>query len=167
MNLLGQPGTINLLALDISSSKTGYAVYDRLSNTWVDVGLFDYKKEDFLYAQFARDIKALIEQHNISDIVAEDCFAGVNPQTFRVLARLQGVLIAMCEAECISYKLKMPSTWRKQAGVLYNCKLNFKKTDECKEAALELATTVLGGSYKIASDDVSDAVCIALSDISI
>jgi Holliday junction resolvasome RuvABC endonuclease subunit len=159
-----------LLALDISSTATGWCVINPAYGLIVDIGLFKYTPET-AYKQFQRDLKSIILQHKISDIAAEDCFLSKNPETFRVLSRMQGILLAVAgngaldqspteQFVDIPVTLYMPSEWRRIVGAHTKKKLNYRATADCKKAALEVALTILGDQYKVLSDDVSDAVCV-------
>jgi Holliday junction resolvasome RuvABC endonuclease subunit len=158
-----------VLSLDISTNSTGWAVYDTIQNTFLDLGSFDYKRID-PYASLSRDLESIVRQFNVDEIVAEDCFCGPNVETFKVLSRMQGVLMSFAasyrvdgEVAALPVEFMMPSEWRKIAGKKQSVKLNYRGTAECKKASVELANKVIAGRPAVVSDDVADAICIMLA----
>jgi Holliday junction resolvasome RuvABC endonuclease subunit len=118
-------------------------------------------QKDSVYHQFMRDIQSIILSQNITQIVLEDCYLGVNPATFRVLARLQGIVLAVAGNAGIPVDLFTASEWRNIVGRRANIKLSYKKRADCKAASLELARKLLP-SRDVVSEDIADAVCLAL-----
>jgi Holliday junction resolvasome RuvABC endonuclease subunit len=154
-----------VLSLDCSSAQTGWAVYDCDKQVFIQVGHFTYKNPHTVYLEFKRDIMSLLIQYNPDHVIAEDCYLGLNPHTYRVLCRLQGILMATVQEHnfLLTLDLVMPSEWRKKCAVAYKKKMNFRKSEDCKQASVELATSILAGRLQVLSDDCADAVCILAS----
>lgn len=154
-----------ILSLDCSTSQTGWAVYDTEKRIFTDIGHFTYKNSHTVWLEFGRDLESLLVQHDPDHVVVEDIFLGPNPNTYRVLAKLQGIVafLAAKHSDFLTVEYLMPSEWRKLCATKYNKKMNFRKTQDCKQASIELANTVLAGRKEVLSDDCADAVCLILA----
>jgi Holliday junction resolvasome RuvABC endonuclease subunit len=160
---------MKILSLDMSSVSTGFSVYDTYTHQFRDVGLLSYRNTE-VYSQLGPDLTSLCVQHQPDIIIAEDCFYSRNAETFKVLCRLQGILLQTASngelnglSRVLPVYFLMPSAWRRMCSEVYDKKMNYKTTAECKVASLELANTVLAGRSQVLSNDVSDAVCLALA----
>lgn len=76
--------------------------------------------------------------------------------TFKVLAKLQGVLINTCIIKNIKYEIIQPSHWKKNIGI----KSKYRR-DQKKEA-MELVDEIFGEN---ATEDEADAICIGANYI--
>jgi crossover junction endodeoxyribonuclease RuvC len=94
---------MTILALDTSSSKTGYAIYkdgkiiEHGSIRLIGHGDSDTEKIQNRLAKLYTKIGELISKHNITQIVAEDIFRDSDPRkqkAFDVLAQCRGIVIA-------------------------------------------------------------------------
>lgn len=99
-------------------------------------------------------IWSLLEIHKPNILYIEETYAAVNPQTTKVLTRLQGVVYAWCMNHECEFNTIRPSLWRKQ--------LNFTqgkgiKRDQLKEQSVKYVLN----NYKLnVGDDEADAICI-------
>jgi Holliday junction resolvasome RuvABC endonuclease subunit len=82
-----------LLALDISSASTGYAVFDQNDRSLISYGTLRLPDKEWFVRghKFYDWLTTTIKSYNITHIIAEDCFSGKNANTFKVLARLQAM----------------------------------------------------------------------------
>ena len=96
---------MNILGLDASSQKSGYALF--VDGTLEDYGVweltsdeeYDWRKR---IAFMADNISAYCERHDVDVIYAEDVPPiSQNSQTVKVLSALQGMLIALSVLHCI------------------------------------------------------------------
>lgn len=97
---------MNILALDTASYATGYAIYK--DGTITESGTIklkgrgesDQEKTQGRLTQLFLKVNALIEKHNINQLVAEDIFKDSDPRkqsAWEVLGACRGIIIA-CDA---------------------------------------------------------------------
>lgn len=150
--------TIKLLALDASSTCTGWSLFD--SGEYVDSGYIDLHKnknsEHRLY-EMATKICELISHCNPDKIIMEDTFSTPNVSTLKVLANLAGAVKFYCYTNKIEVEMIMPSAWRKILGI----QEKGAKRYDLKFKALEVADEQLGLGWL--EEDRAEAVCIGLS----
>ena len=96
----------------------------------------------------------LLEIYKPNILYIEETYAAVNPQTTKVLTRLQGVVYAWCMNHDCNFNTIRPSSWRKQ--------LNFTqgkgiKRDQLKEQSVKYVLDYYGLNV---GDDEADAICI-------
>lgn len=92
-----------ILALDTSSSKTGYAIYkngkitDHGSIRLLSHGETDTERTQNRLGQLYTKVRNLISKHKITQLVAEDIFKDSDPRkqsAFDILAQCRGVIVA-------------------------------------------------------------------------
>lgn len=87
---------ISILALDISSKSTGYAI---IQDGKIDLDAYGLILPDKKQSEgqqlsfFASEIKRLIDLYKPTHITAEDIFCGFNKISFKVLAMFRGVAL--------------------------------------------------------------------------
>lgn len=101
-------------------------------------------------------IREVISEQQPDVVVLEDVMLIKSPQTAKILARLQGVIIGCCQAADIPYCVLLPSTWRKTLGF----KQGRVSRTELKEQAIRLVETVY--NLQVGTDE-ADAICIAMA----
>ena len=86
-----------ILALDISSVSTGYAVFKKgkLSERGI-INTSKIKKHGERLVKFEIELSALIKKYKPDIIAAEDIYKGRNPKTHKILALYHGVAYRLC-----------------------------------------------------------------------
>lgn len=143
------------LALDASSSKTGWALFE--NGVHREHGLIDKSHHRDLETRLAIMSRAILDLINDTDpdaVVIEDTTVIKSITTMRMLTRLQGVVYAACLMGSRDFEVISPSVWRKFAGVSQGG----KKREELKKEALEIVRVVYGIDCE--TDDVAEAILI-------
>lgn len=140
-----------ILALDVSTTCTGYALYvgDKLTK----YGYVKPTGKDWLVRvrKMANKVTELDEEYSIDTVVIEDTFFLKNIKTVKKLCLAQGILLGQLpNAELIQV---FPNTWKKHFGLGKG-----KATrDEQKQTSISVAETLFLISAKI-NDDEADAI---------
>lgn len=152
---------MNVLALDASTTSTGYCVGDENGNI-IKYDLIRKNDKDILtrISSMISSIDNICKNHNIRKIVIEDCQFQRNQESFKNLAILQGQIREYCRANSISlagcYK---PSSWRKKVGIQLTNSVTKKRYK--REELKALAIKYIKDKYNInAQEDVAEAICI-------
>lgn len=148
---------MKILALDQSTLKTGFSIFkNEKLNIYGLIDLTGFSNDSVIRCKdLIRQLKLLIEQHGIDYVALEDCQLQKNAQTFKMLARLQGMLIMMLDEYDIPYKVIPPTEWRKGLG------LSTKgKRDILKSNASNYVRNVFGITGTENLDDIAEAICI-------
>ena len=126
-----------LLALDISTSCTGYCLFDE--NGLVDIGSINLSKHKGLFekaTQVKSDIVKLNKKHNITHVAVEENLQAFRPglssaKTLMTLAQFNGVVRWIChESLSVPVKSINVNTARKNVGLKINKKDKSKTTKE-------------------------------------
>lgn len=140
-----------VLALDVSTTSTGYALYvgDKLTK----YGYIKPTGKDWLVRvrKMADKVTELDEEYSIDTVVIEDTFFLKNIKTVKKLCLAQGILLGQLpDAELIQV---FPNTWKKHFGLGKG-----KATrDEQKQTSISVAETLFLISAEI-NDDEADAI---------
>ena len=140
-----------ILALDVSTTSTGYALYvgDKLTK----YGYVKPTGKDWLVRvrKMANKVTELDEEYSIDTVVIEDTFFLKNIKTVKKLCLAQGILLGQLpEAKLIQV---FPNTWKKHFGLGKG-----KATrDVQKQTSISVAETLFLISAKI-NDDEADAI---------
>lgn len=166
-----------ILALDMATKKTGWALFDYKGNL-LEYGLLrttrDETKErmEELYFQICE----IINLHpRLTTIVFEDVPLNNhnNLKTGKDLAILQGVILSLCFEYELDYVLYNPSSWRSKIG-LYNGTREGMKRSYQKQAAVDKVNELFGFNFiynetetksKLTDDDKAEAICLGLAYI--
>jgi len=134
-----------LLSLDISTSCTGYCIFNE--NKLVDIGFINLSKHKDFYEKSAKVksvIKELNEKHNIDQVAVEENLQAFRPglssaKTLMTLAQFNGTVRWIC-SEIFNIKPDAinVNTARKAVGLKINKK---DKTKTTKEKVLEWVDT--------------------------
>ncbi len=145
-----------LITIDGSTKKTGIAYF--CNGKYKAHHLLDYSKDPNITTRFedmAKGLWALLDVYNPNIVYMEETYTAANPQTTKVLTRLQGVIYAWCMNHGCEFNTIRPSQWRKQ--------LNFTQGKNVKREQLkEQAIKYIADNYGLnLGDDEADALCIA------
>lgn len=87
-------------------------------------------------------------------IYIEETYTSVNPQTTKVLTRLQGIVYAWCMNHECEFNTIRPSLWRKQLSFVQGKGI---KRNQLKEQSIQYVSD----HYNLnVGDDEADAICI-------
>lgn len=142
-----------ILALDVSTTSTGYALYvgDKLTK----FGFIKPTGKDWLVRvrKMADKVAELDEEYSIDTVVIEDTFFLKNIKTVKKLCLAQGILLGQLpKANLIQV---FPNTWKKHFGLGKG-----KATrDEQKQTSISVAETMFLIGHGI-NDDEADAILL-------
>lgn len=148
---------MNILALDQSSTLTGYSIFNTETKELINSGLINLSGKTIEQRLFLlrNKILELITENNIEKIFLEDIQlqsnVSNNVTTYKVLAYVIGNLIELSEEQHIPYELVPSTVWKSSLGI------KGRKREEQKANA---KTYVLNTYNLNVSTDVADAICI-------
>lgn len=161
------------LGLDMSSNKSGYALFD--DKKLITYGLWEPKdkmewRDRVIY--MGEQLDDFLKHNEVNQVYCEDVpLMMKNPQTLKMLSALQGVLMGICVANNVKVTFISVSTWRSALG-LFDKTQKGKERDEMKQKSIEMANKTFGlnlvyksPSSKFNCDDISDSILIAYSQI--
>ena len=164
---------IKTLGLDMSSNKSGYALFD--DKNLITYGLWEPKdkmewRDRVIY--MGERLDDFLKHNEVNQVYCEDVpLMMKNPQTLKMLSALQGVLMGVCVANNVKVTFISVTTWRSALG-LFDKTQKGKERDEMKQKSIEMANRIFGldlvyksPSSKYNCDDQSDAILIAYSQI--
>lgn len=147
-----KPREPTILALDVSTTSTGYAVYR--DGECITSGTLEYKDKDWVVRvrKMSVDIYNLSNSLGITHVVVEDTYVSKNINTVKKLCMAQGILIGNTfNAKVVQV---YPTSWKSYFG------LTKKKTTRVsqKQSSLTIAETL--HRLNTDSDDEADAVLL-------
>jgi Holliday junction resolvasome RuvABC endonuclease subunit len=161
------------LGLDMSSNKSGYALFD--DKKLITYGLWEPKdkmewRDRVIY--MGEQLDDFLKANKIDQAYCEDVpLMMKNPQTLKILCALQGVLMGVCVANNVKVTFISVSTWRSALG-LFDKTQKGKERDEMKQKSIEMANKIFGlnlvyksPSSKFNQEDEADAILVAYSQI--
>lgn len=166
-----------ILALDMATKKTGWALFNAEGNL-LNYGVIRTTKDDAkermkeIYEEIYRKI---LEFPKINVVVFEDVPLNNhnNLKTGKDLSILQGVVLSLCFENELKYALYNPSAWRSIIG-LYNGTREGMKRDYQKQAAVNKVNEIYGFDFvynetetktRQTDDDKAEAICLGLAYI--
>lgn len=149
---------IRLATIDGSTQKTGIAYF--CNGKYVEHELLDFSKDKNMENRFesmSKEIWKKLDEYKPNIIYIEETYMANNPQTSKILTRLQGVVYAWCRCagnDC-EFNTIRPTSWRKQLGFVQNKNV---KREQLKKQSIQYVLEHYGLEV---TDDESDAICIA------
>lgn len=144
-----------LIALDESTTSTGYAVFK--NSTLIEHGIFSSKSKDVLerVSYIMEEIEKLIKKYKPSDMIIEDVQITMNAATAKSLLGLQFMIEIYAHRNNISCETYRTTKWRKILGLS-----NSRTLD--RKAKKQETIDYVKNKYKIEvlKDDESDAIAI-------
>ena len=147
-----------LVTIDGSTQKTGIAYF--YNGKYVEHILLDFSKDKNMESRFesmSKEIWKRLDEYRPNIIYIEETYMANNPQTSKILTRLQGVVYAWCR--CLEHNCEFntirPTQWRKQ--LKFQQGKNVKR-EQLKEQSIRYVLENYG--LKV-TDDEADAICIA------
>ena len=155
-----------LLALDTSTTCTGYSVYENGELT--DYGCLDFDSNiptDIRLEKIMNEIYALIDKLNPQIVVAEMTFANTasrnNVETQKNLTLLLGAVWGKCVLTDAYFHYFRASEWRK----LVDSGKKPRKREELKKWSIDKVNSIL--KTEINNDNISDAILIGMAYINL
>lgn len=145
-----------LLTIDGSTQKTGIAYF--CNGKYVEHILLDYSKDKNMENRFESMSKGIwksLDTYRPNIIYIEETYMANNPQTSKILTRLQGVVYAWCLNNNCEFNTIRPTQWRKQLCFIQGKNV---KREQLKGQSIQY---VLDNYGLEVTDDESDAICIA------
>lgn len=151
---------MKILALDLSTKSTGWAVYENAQ--LIDYGCITASSND-LIKRIQKIVFALIQQvlnkHKIVKVIVEEVHPEEkiqNLQTHRALMWLQGAVAMMLHEIDKNIKIEYlyPSEWRKLCGIKTGAGV---RRETVKESDIKFVNKTFGISV---NDDIADAISI-------
>ena len=143
--------TQRIIALDNATHVTGWAVFD--NTNLVSYGKYTTKSSDTSdrILEMGDWLTNLLNKWEPNTIILEDIQQQNNVSTFKVLAKLQGVLEYISKKNEVEYYIISPATWKSNAGVKGKSRIDQKKS----------AQLIVNNLYGIqATQDESDAILL-------
>lgn len=147
---------VKLLTIDGSTQKTGIAYF--CNGKYIEHILLDYSKDKKIESRFesmAKGIWKTLNEYRPNIIYIEETYTARNPQTTKVLTRLQGIVYAWCMNNECEFNTIRPSEWRKWLNFTQNKNV---KREQLKEQSIKY---ILDNYGLEVTDDEADAICIA------
>ena len=148
---------MNILALDQSSTLTGYSIFNTETKELIKSGLINLSGKTIEQRLFLLRTKVseLITENDIKKLYLEDIQlqsnVSNNVTTYKVLAYVIGNLIELSEEKQIPYELVPSTVWKSSLGI------KGRKREEQKTNA----KAYVSNTYNLnVSTDVADAICI-------
>lgn len=148
---MGKGNTI--LALDVSTTSTGFAIY-KGSGKLLLSGCIADKSKDWLERVriMARELNLQYQIYGIDTVVIEDTYVSKNVNTVKKLCMAQGIIIGMLpNVDIIQI---YPTSWKSYYGLTKQK----NKRSEQKQSSLSIAETMT--RLSVGNDDEADAVLI-------
>lgn len=146
---------VKLITIDSSTKKTGLAYFQ--NGKYKTHKLLDYSKDkniDSRFSTMAQEIWTMLNTYQPDIVYIEETYTARNPQTTKILTRLQGVVYSWCMNNGCEFNTIRPTQWRKQLS--FSQGRNVKR-DQLKKQSIQY---VLDNYSLSVSDDEADAICI-------
>lgn len=164
-------GKSKIMALDASTSCTGYAVFD--GDKLVAHGKIKPHGDDWRdrIMDETMALAALIREHLPQVIIAEDVPKKPGANTLQKLGAVHGMILSLCAGFKIKPMFLLPNNWRHDLGLFDGTRAGMKR-DVMKEKAVHMANELFGFDLQWISptsskndDDEAEAVLIGWSQI--
>lgn len=181
-----------LLALDLSVTSTGWCIFKSLKTKNKDYGILscgriitkveDYKCEDDRLNYICNEIEKLINQNQISIVLMEEQYVGVNKSIGLLLRKLLGASMRTANNNKCRTEYLQSTTVRKYLNITPRTKITFDKNGKEKTAnikvnkedvALYIINNIIDvgeyndGSGKKKTSDIYDAIALGVAYINI
>lgn len=144
-----------LIALDESTTCTGYAVFD--DSELIEHGTFSFKSKDVLerVSLIMEEIEKLIKTYKPDNMIIEDVQITMNAATAKSLLGLQFMIEVYAHRNNISCETYRTTKWRKILGLSNSRSLDRKAK---KQETIDYVKDKYG--IDVLKDDESDAIAI-------
>jgi len=141
-----------VLAVDQSTAKCGYAIYNTEQGRFVNTGAHDIPKNadvDARISYIKHWLMKLITYYKPDLVISEDIQYQNNQRTYKVLAELLGVICNSFFETKLRYQVVPPVTWKSYCGI---------KSKARKDQKQETVAMVMDKFGIRASEDEADAI---------
>lgn len=149
----------------------GWAVFDYEEKRLDKYGAFNFDNKNYTFEQAVLRIESLIDElidaYGISAVFIEDIQLRRNPQSFKRLAQLQGVLVNLFEKNEYLYDIIQPSQWQNYCNARGRTDKEVKAGVTAagqpgKKGSKILSIQFVRDRFKVETDNdnLSDAICI-------
>lgn len=144
-----------LIALDESTTCTGYAIFD--DSELIEHGVFSFKSKDVLerVSFIMEEIEKLISKYKPNNMIIEDVQITMNAATAKSLLGLQFMIEVYAHRNNISCETYRTTKWRKILGLSNSRSLDRKAK---KQETIDYVKNKYG--IEVLKDDESDAIAI-------
>lgn len=145
---------MKLLALDTSSTQTGWAYYE--DGQYIKSGVINLKKikdVDLRVKSMINEINILLKKIVPNHVIIEDVVVERNWHTFKILTIIVGSLYGLCINNDYKYSCYSPAQWRN----IIDPGKKPKKGEELKNWDIEKAKMI---TKKKINDDEADAILL-------
>lgn len=146
---------IKLVTIDASTQKTGIAYF--CNGEYVEHRLLDYSENKNMESRFismSKGVWDILDEYSPNLIYIEETYLANNPQTSKILTRLQGVVYAWCINNDCDFNTIRPTSWRSAIGMKQGKNIKRKQLKE-------QSTNYILDKYGLnVTDDEADAICI-------
>lgn len=161
---------VRILSVD-QARHGGWAVFDYEERRLLKYGAFDFDNRNYTFEQAILRIEALVDElinaHGVSAVFIEDIQLRKNPQSFKRLAQLQGVLVNLFEKNEYLYDIIQPSQWQGYCNARGRTEKEIKAKvtsagQSGKKSSKVLSIQFVRDRFKVETDNdnLSDAICI-------
>lgn len=152
------PSETRVLALDQSSRKTGFAVFD--GTDLVKYGVIDVDRcndKELRVRSMCEQVMGIVKRFKPNVVILEGITVQGSVAVALLLSQVQGRMIQIAEEHGCRIKIALPSEWRRVLGFRQG-------KDVQREQLKEQATSFIEKSYHISpGEDCCEAICIGLS----
>lgn len=144
-----------VMSWDQSTKISAHCVF--IDGEYHSCGIVDFHKMKDVHERVQKmglGICAEIEKAKPDTIIIEEVAQQSNPQTLKLLARIQGIIIGFAAAHQIPVHIIEPSRWRSTLHFKLGAKV---KREELKAQAMEYVLNNYGLEL---TEDLCEAVCI-------
>lgn len=163
-----------VVGVDASTRSTGYSVFR--DKELIDYGVIKPEGEDWrerMANQGPKLIEILIKYHPDKIYMEDVPLKAQNPKVLVQLGAVQGFFYGLAASFSIPIVFLIPSEWRSPMGLFDGTRTGTKRA-EMKRKSVEKANELFGlnlvwksPSSKFNSDDISDAILVAYSQIKV
>lgn len=146
---------MKILSFDQSTKVSAYSVW--VDGQYIESGCIDLHKNTNTPERvrvMGVKLCEIIAKYEPDKVVIEEVAQQSNPQTLKLLARIQGIIIGFCAARNIDTYIIEPTKWRSQLGFKLGPKV---KREELKEQAIKYVKKIYGLEL---DEDECEAICI-------
>lgn len=152
------------VSLDISSSSTGYAIYEK--NQLLTSGVIhpDGKLAKDRFPEMIQQINKILNDAHPSEIIVEGFYCANSFASVEYILKIHGVVEAWAVMNRVNRIVLPPSSWRKALGFPTSKKGQPKGAarKEAKQMSILFAGNLLDRAP--ISDDEADAICLGYAE---
>lgn len=151
-----------ILALDLSTKSSGYAVFDNqelIKHGYITAGSANLYHR---IQKMADEIKTIAEENKVQKAVIEDVIpedVKGNQKVFKALIYLQGFITCALDSLDIPFEFYTASEWRKKCGIHTGRGI---KRESLKPLDIKFVQNQFG--LKV-NDDEADAICLGFAEV--